>query len=384
MMRGKAEDRELSGDELDKPKERDWTLKSRRVTPEGRISKEATREKQRRARRQAEKRKERGEEDEGDGIEPARPIPEPRNSPRSPKRKPKRKGQGKSARGKGPKPNPELLRTFQEGLARAAEEDEAEVFVDDEEETAPAPKRKAKPQEPKGPPPHLKGKMKPPEPKGPPPKDANLTEVGQVQWCVECSPCSLRGRETGCRKPLLLRRGAKAARPAVNRKSELFKRTVNYLRGVRPFVPTERMRRRGLVKQFKTAPQFRKRVGIRKKLLSMVPRGAAGETIVRRAWDDVSDCNSCQSRRRKTRHPADLYYKKRKAAMAKKRGIEILTDEDDYVQPGYEDTDDSDPGHRPLGKGQGAHLGVAKVPRRLLCTPLRMPIMVPRRRPPCR
>ena len=62
-----------------------------------------------------------------------------------------------------------------------------------------------------------------------------------------------------------------ASRPAVNRKSELFKRTVNYLRGVRPFVPTERIRRRGLVKQFKTAPRFRERVGIRKKLLSMVP-----------------------------------------------------------------------------------------------------------------
>ena len=51
------------------------------------------------------------------------------------------------------------------------------------------------------------------------------------------------------------------------------------MKGVRLFVPTERIRRRGLVKQFKTAPRFRERVGVRKKLLSLVPRGTAGEAI---------------------------------------------------------------------------------------------------------
>ena len=44
MMKGKDEDREFSGDELEKPKERDWTPKSRRLTPEGRVRK-AKREK---------------------------------------------------------------------------------------------------------------------------------------------------------------------------------------------------------------------------------------------------------------------------------------------------------------------------------------------------
>ena len=103
------------------------------------------------------------------------------------------------------------------------------------------------------------------------------------------------------------------------------------------------------MKQFKAAFQ-EKRVGIRKRLFGTVPRGTAGEAIVRRILDDESDCGSCQSRRRKTKLPADLYYKKRKAALARKEALEILTeDEDEYEQPGY-DTD-SDPGHRPLGKG---------------------------------
>ena len=71
--------------------------------------------------------------------------------------------------------------------------------------------------------------------------------------------------------------------------------------------------------------------------------------------------------------------------MAKKRAIEILTeDEDDYVQPGYEDTDDPTQATDHWERGQGAHLGVAKVPRRLLCTPFRMPMVVPHRRPPSR
>ena len=79
-----------------------------------------------------------------------------------------------------------------------------------------------------------------------------------------------------------------------------------------------------------------------------------------------------------------MYYRKRKAALARKKAAELRSeDEEDYEQPGYDDgTDDSDPGHRP-GKGQGAHLEVAKGPRRLLCTPLRMPMVVLHRRPPC-
>ena len=139
-------------------------------------------------------------------------------------------------------------------------------------------------------------------------------------------------------------------RPAVDRRSQLFQRTVSYLKGTRLFVPTSRVRRKGLMKQFKAAPRFRERVGIRKKLFGTVQRGTAGEAMVRRILDDESDCGSCQSRRKKTKLPADLYYKKRKAALARKKAHEILTeDEDDHEQPGY-DTD-SDPGHRPLGKG---------------------------------
>ena len=128
-------------------------------------------------------------------------------------------------------------------------------------------------------------------------------------------------------------------RPAVDRRSQLFQRTVSYLKGTRLFVPTSRVRRKGLMKQFKAAPRFRERVGIRKKLFGTVPRGTAGEAIVWRILDDESDCGSCQSRRKKTKLPADLCSKKRKAALARKKALEILTeDEDDYEQPGY-DTD---------------------------------------------
>ena len=67
MMKGDAEDREHSGDELDKPKERDWTLRPRVMTPEGRAGK-AKREAKRRARNKAKREKE--EVDEGNGTEP--------------------------------------------------------------------------------------------------------------------------------------------------------------------------------------------------------------------------------------------------------------------------------------------------------------------------
>ena len=159
MMKGKEEDREFSGDELEKPKERDWAPKSRRVTPGGRVSK-AKREKRRRARRKAERQQEGGEEfeDEGDGTEPVRPIPEPKTPPRSPKRMPKRKGKGKAAQ-----------------PCRKKEMDEMEeIFIEEDEEPAPEPKVKAMPKKPAA---KAKGSMRPPEPEGPPPKDANLTEV---------------------------------------------------------------------------------------------------------------------------------------------------------------------------------------------------------------
>ena len=126
MMKGDAEDREHSGDELDKPKERDWTLRPRVMTPEGRAGK-AKREAKRRARNKAKREKE--EVDEGNGTEPVRPIPEPKTPPRSPKKRPVKKGRRKGA--------------------------------DDDLEMAPVPK----------------GKMKPPEPEGPPPKKSHLTEV---------------------------------------------------------------------------------------------------------------------------------------------------------------------------------------------------------------
>ena len=146
MMKGKDEDREFSGDELEKPKERDWTPKSRRLTPEGRVSK-AKREKRRRARRKAERQQEGGEEceDEGDGTEPVRPTPEPKTPPRSPKRMPKRKGKGKAA-----KP--------------VEDEEMEEIFIEEDEEPAPEPKVKAMPEKPAA---KVKGSMRSPEPRGP-------------------------------------------------------------------------------------------------------------------------------------------------------------------------------------------------------------------------
>ena len=231
-----------------------------------------------------------------------------------------------------------------------------------------------------------KGKMKPPEPEGPPPKKSHLTEVvftfkdgsGAVvrRMFDELTPRQrTKVQKALAKAPWREKRPRTTSvqreqRPAVNR-SELFKRTVNYLKGVRPAVPEDRIRRQGLAKQFKAARRFRERVGIRKRLMKTVPRGTAGEFIAKQALDDESDCGSCQSRRRKAKHPADMYYRKRKAALARKKAAELLSeDEEDYEQPGYDDdTDDSDPGHR-------------QEPRRPLCTP-RMPMVVLHRRPPC-
>ena len=296
MMKGDAEDREHSGDELDKPKERDWTLRPRVMTPERRAGK-AKREAKRRARNKAKMEKE--EVDEGNGTEPVRPVPEPKTPPRSPKKRPVKKGRRKGA--------------------------------DDDLEMDPVPK----------------GKMKPPEPEGPPPKKSHLTEVvftfkdgsGAVvrRMFNELTPRQrTRVQKALAKAPWREKRPRTTSvqreqRPAVNRQSELFKRTVSYLKGVRPAVPEDRIRRQGLAKQFNAARRFRERVGIRKRLMKTVPRGTAGEFIAKQALDDESDCGSCQSRRRKAKHPADMYYRNE--------------------QPGYDDdTDDSDPGHR-LGKG---------------------------------
>ncbi|CAE7196707.1 unnamed protein product [Symbiodinium sp. CCMP2592] len=59
MMRGEGEDREHSGDELDEPKERDWSAKPRRLTPEGREGKRL-REQKRKKRRAQEMKEEAG------------------------------------------------------------------------------------------------------------------------------------------------------------------------------------------------------------------------------------------------------------------------------------------------------------------------------------
>ena len=94
---------------------------------------------------------------------------------------------------------------------------------------------------------------------------------------------------------------------------------------------------------------------IQKRLMKTVPRGTAGEFIAKQALDDESDCGSCQSRRRKAKHPADMCYRKRKAAMARKKAAELLSqDEEDYEQPGYDDdTDDSTTWDWRWRRGQG-------------------------------
>ena len=75
--------------------------------------------------------------------------------------------------------------------------------------------------------------------------------------------------------------------------------------------------------------------------------------------------------------------KKRKAALGKKKALEILTeDEDDYEQPGY-DTD-SDPGHRPLGKGPRSPPGGGEGANEAVVYSFEDTMVVPRRRPPCR
>ena len=190
--------------------------------------------------------------------------------------------------------------------------------IEEDEEPAPEPKVKAMPKKPAA---KAKGSMRPPEPEGLPPKDANLTEVvftfkdGSGAVVRRMFPMLTERQKSRVQKSLatapwresqLKPRGEgkvdRQTRPAVDQT------TVSYLKGTRLFVPTSRVRRKGLMKQFKAAPRFRERVGIRKKLFGTVPRGTAGEAMVRRILDDESDCGSCQSRRKKTKLPADLYY----------------------------------------------------------------------------
>ena len=51
--------------------------------------------------------------------------------------------------------------------------------------------------------------------------------------------------------------------------------------------------------------------------------------------------------------PADLYFQKRRAARAKQKAKELLSEDEkeDEPQRGYDTDSDSDPGHRPLGRG---------------------------------
>ena len=58
----------------------------------------------------------------------------------------------------------------------------------------------------------------------------------------------------------------------MNKRSQLFSRAVNYLKGHRPAVSESKVRRKGLAKQYKAAPRFRQRVGIRQRMLALGPR----------------------------------------------------------------------------------------------------------------
>ena len=381
MMKGKEEDRESSGDELEKPKERGWTPKSRRLTPEGRVSK-AKREKRRRAGRKAERQQEGGEEceDEGDGAEPVRPTPEPKTPPRSPKRMPKRKGKGKAA-----KP--------------VEDEEMEEIFIEEDEEPAPEPKVKTMPKKPAA---KAKGSMSPPEPEGPPPKDANLTEVvftfkdgsgavvrrmfpmlterqkSRVQKALATAPW----RESQL-KPRSEGKVGRQTRPAVDRRSQLFQRTVSYLKGTRLFVPTSRVRRKGLMKQFKAAPRFRERVGISRSCLARFRAALPGKpwsegflmmraTVVpaKAGARRPSSRRTCIIRRERLRWP-------RRRPLRSSPRMRTITSSLVMIQTAILGT-----GH--CERGQRAHLVVGKAQRKPWCTPLRTPMVVPRRRPPCR
>ncbi|CAE6971968.1 unnamed protein product [Symbiodinium sp. CCMP2592] len=279
MMRGEGEDREHSGDELDEPKERDWSAKPRRLTPEGREGKRLREQKRKKRRAQEMK------EEAGGGP--------PRSPPAGVR------GTDRPSEPKGPPPK---LR--------------------------PTPKVRATPKEPSTPPPgHEKGIS-----------ELTLSQKRKVEEAIASAPWRAEPKSRG--------------RPQLNKYSQMYSRFVNYLKGYRPALPEKQIRRRGLAKQYQAATRFRARVGIRRKLRALAPRGTVGETIANRDLDDDSDCHSCHSRRVKTTEPADRFYKKRRAARAKQKAKELLSEDEEEDQRGYDDPDtDSDPGHRPLGRG---------------------------------
>ncbi|CAE6933232.1 RE2 [Symbiodinium sp. CCMP2592] len=205
MMRGEGEDREHSGDELDEPKERDWSAKPRRLTPEGREGKRL---------REQKRKKRRAQEMKEEGI-----------------------------------------------------------------------------------------------------SELTLSQKRKVEEAIASAPWRAEPKTRG--------------RPQLNKYSQMFSRFVNYLKGYRPVLPEKQIRRRGLAKQYQAATRFRARVGIRRKLRALTPRGTVGETIANRDLDDDSDCHSCHSRRVKTTEPADRFYKKRRAARAKQKAKELLSEDEE-------------------------------------------------------
>ncbi|CAE7251708.1 unnamed protein product [Symbiodinium sp. CCMP2592] len=309
MMRGEGEDREHSGDELDEPKERDWSAKPRRLTPEGREGKRLREQKRKKRRAQEMK------EEAGGG---------PHRSPPAGVR-----GTDRPSEPKGPPPK---LR--------------------------PTPKVRATPKEPSTPPPGHESRRKKKEE-----EEEDLVEM--VFTFIDGSGVVVR-RKGISELTLSQKRKVEEAiasapwraepkargRPQLNKYSQMYSRFVNYLKGYRPALPEKQIRRRGLAKQYQAATRFRARVGIRRKLRALAPRGTVGETIANRDLDDDSDCHSCHSRRVKTTEPADRFYKKRRAARAKQKAKELLSEDEEEDQRGYDDPDtDSDPGHRPLGRG---------------------------------
>ena len=335
MMKGNPEEREHSDDDLDVPRERDWTVRPVKMTPEGREGK-----KRREARRKARRNREMREERESGASASAA---------------------SGSAASASAREQDALMQQRANDLLKlqraAAQRRKSQV------EPKGPPPGTARPNEPKGPPP--KPKAKPvPGPRTPPRDEEELVEA--VFTFKDNTGATVRSRIrelTGLQREKVQRAIASApwrldpeakvqpGRPTVNKRSQLFSRAVNYLKGHRPEVSESKVRRKGLAKQYKKAPRFRQRVGIRQRMLALGPRGTAGEQLTRTALDEESDCGSCHSRRVKSTLPADLYYKKRKAARAKQRAKELLSEDEkeDEPQRGY-DTD-PDPGHKPLGRG---------------------------------
>ena len=184
MMKGRPEEREHSDDDLDVPKERDWTVRPVRMTPEGREGKKR-REARRKARRNKEMREER-----------------------------------------------------QSGASASAASGSA-ASASAKKRVAPG---AAKPNEPKGPPP--KPKAKPvPEPKTPPQDEEELVEAvftfkdgtgATVRSGIRelTGPQREKVRKAISSAPWRLDPEAKVqpGRPTVNKRSQLFSRAVNYLR----------------------------------------------------------------------------------------------------------------------------------------------------------